>query len=737
MPKIDISLGELVEMIARGELRLPELQRRYVWPATRVRDLLDSLYRGYPSGTILVWETDQDAPEKDLAVQQAQSAFRSHKLLLDGQQRLTSMSAVMRGEPIQLKNRVRPIEIAFNLDHPEGPPTDVLEVDDDAPSPDGETSDEANPTDLDSRSVQERVQTLTFVVAWRALLSDSHWIKVSDIFNPNKTDWQLLKPLGLSPDDPKYDLYSKRIQKVRAIRSYPYVMQVLERDLSYEEVAEIFVRVNSLGMKLRGSDLALAQITARWPNSLELFEDFAEECERVWFTFDLGLLIRTLVVFATKQSRFRTVARIPVPRLREAWEHAKTGLQFAVNFLRQNAGIEDESLLSSPFLVIPIAVCAVLKKQKFSAVEERALLHWLFIANATGHYSGSSETTLDRDLNALFRDGGPGELMNMLEQRLVRIRFQPSDFAGRNWRNPLYPTTYLALRRTGAKDWWTGLGISLTHSGQYHYIQAHHIFPQSILRQAGFDTVEINEIANLAFISGGSNRSLGSKTPDVYLPSILDRRGRAALEAQCVPLDAELWKVEHFKQFLEVRRKLLADAVNAFLEEVVSEGSPSATDAATLIGAGESDTLEFKETARLNVRTGQVDKEMQKAVVKTVAAFFNSRGGTLFIGVNDAGLSVGLDRDLATLGSRPNVDGYEQALRTLLNNAIGRERCAEVEITFPVVDGTQVCMIRVPAAGRPVYASDGATQQLFVRSGNTTQSLNVKEAYAYCEGHFK
>jgi hypothetical protein len=165
VPKIDIYLGDLVDEIARGELRLPELQRRYVWPATRVRDLLDSLYRGYPSGTILVWETDQDVPEKDLAVQQAQSIFRSHKLLLDGQQRLTSMSAVLRGEPLRLRNRVRPIEIAFNVDHPEGPPTEVIEVEDDAQSADGETGDEADPAGIDSRSVQERVQNFTFVVA--------------------------------------------------------------------------------------------------------------------------------------------------------------------------------------------------------------------------------------------------------------------------------------------------------------------------------------------------------------------------------------------------------------------------------------------------------------------------------------------------------------------------------------------------------------------------------------------
>src|SRR3954469_23167925 len=98
VPKVDISVGELVDMITRGELRLPELQRRYVWPATRVRDLLDSLYHGYPSGTILVWETDLDVASRDLSVEQQQAAFGGQKLLLDGQQRLTSLSAVVRGE---------------------------------------------------------------------------------------------------------------------------------------------------------------------------------------------------------------------------------------------------------------------------------------------------------------------------------------------------------------------------------------------------------------------------------------------------------------------------------------------------------------------------------------------------------------------------------------------------------------------------------------------------------------
>src|SRR6187200_1684207 len=119
MSKVDISVGELVDMINQGELRLPELQRRYVWPATRVRDLLDSLYRGYPSGTILVWETDREMPSRDLDIGQEKGAFGGHRLLLDGQQRLTSMSAVVRGLPVEVRGRKRPIDILFNLDHPD------------------------------------------------------------------------------------------------------------------------------------------------------------------------------------------------------------------------------------------------------------------------------------------------------------------------------------------------------------------------------------------------------------------------------------------------------------------------------------------------------------------------------------------------------------------------------------------------------------------------------------------
>jgi hypothetical protein len=733
VPKTDISVRELVDMIDRGELRLPELQRRYVWPATRVRDLLDSLYRGYPSGTILVWETNEDVPARDLAIEQRESPFGAYKLLLDGQQRLTSLTAVLRGEPLKFKNRVRPVEIAFNLDHPDGPPPEVVEVeDDDLPGDQGVEDEDLNG---DGRSVQERVRNRTFVVASRALLADPRWVKVSDIFNPKVREWDLVKRLVDSPDHPDYERYSQRIQRVRKIEDYQYVMHLVERGLSYEEVAEIFVRVNSLGMKLRGSDLAMAQITARWHGALDKFDDFAEECEKVWFTFDPGLLVRTLVVFATGQSRFRTVAGISVPTMESAWDKAKDGLRFAINFLRANAGIEDESLLSSPLLVIPIAVLAVRNKFSFSLDDERELLHWLFVANATGHYTrGSSETVLDVDLATILRrNGGPRELLELVRQETGQLRFSASHFAGRGPRNPLFQTAYLAAKQAGARDWRSGLALSLTHSGKSHTIQVHHIFPKAITRD--FDQSEVNEIANLAFISGAINRSISSKSPELYLPDVVAKRGPEALTLQGIPLDPNLWRLSSFRDFLEYRRGELARLVNDFLDGIAQGGTQAATDVAALLAQGEGPAVEFKETARFNIHTGVPDKVMEAVVVKTVAGFFNSHGGTMLVGVSDAGMAVGLSRDIETL-SKKNLDGYQLFLRNLLNSTVGPDLCSRVGIEFSNVDGSEVCAVRVPAAPRAVWIGSGADKVLYVRSGNSTQPLDGEQAHLYISTHW-
>lgn len=574
MQQQNIPIGTLVDMYKRGELRLPEIQRHYVWRATRVRDLLDSLYRGYPSGSILMWETDEPVPTRDFAIAQDSNAFAGRKLLLDGQQRLTSLTAVLSGTSVQVRGRKRPIDILFNLDHPDGPPTDIVEVESDEDSPtasDDELSDDADDGDSadgSEQGLQEKLNRRTFVVAAKNLASQPQWVSVSAVF-ATANDAEILKKAGITSfDDPRFQKYSDRLKKLRAIKDYQYVVHVLERNMSYEEVTEIFVRVNSLGAKLKSSDLALAQMSSRWPNLLKELEVFQEECEQSWFTIELGQLVRSIVVFATQQCLFRSVASTPIEKLKDGWLQAQEGLRFAVNFLRSNAGIEDETLLSSPMFIHTLAAVSRLKDNKLTADEQNALLHWLLVANARGRYSrGSTETLLNEDLAILYRGDGIAGLMDPVKRQFGRLHIEPSDLAGRGVNSPLFSLAYLALKNAGAKDWYSGLGLSQTHQGKLHFIQWHHIIPKSLLKERGYETGEINEIANMAFITGQTNRRISNKEATQYLVDIVAKQGKETLESQCVPVDEALWSTDNYRAFLAYRREALAARMNAFIRE--------------------------------------------------------------------------------------------------------------------------------------------------------------------------
>src|SRR6266404_4091129 len=345
-------------------------------------------------------------------------------------------------------------------------------------------------------------------------------------------------------------------------------MQVLEKKLSYEEVTEIFVRVNSLGIKLRGSDLALAQISSQWTGFLKLCERFASDFEDdEGYLLESGMLVRLLVVFATEQSRFKTVSRIGRAKLEGAWVDAKEGLEFAINFVKSNAHIESLTLLSSPFLLIPIAVYGQLKKMKLKAAEDKALLRWFYLAHMHGHYSrGSSETILDGDLGILFRTESLENLLKQLQQHAKQFEVTYADLERRGIRNPLFSMLYFVLRHNGAKDWLSGLKLSSKHVGKAHKLQFHHIFPKSLLKKEGCERSEINEIANMAFIGGKANRHILNNPPSKYLPDdIIKTRGKDALTSQLVPLEPKLWRIENYQEFLEFRRKAIVSTINDFI----------------------------------------------------------------------------------------------------------------------------------------------------------------------------
>lgn len=563
MAKAEASVEELVGMIERGELRLPEMQRRYVWRSTRVRDLLDSLYRGYPSGAILLWETDDSVPLQEFAVAQEKNPYKSTRLLLDGQQRLTSLSAVIRGKSVSVRGRRRPIELLFNLEHPEELVV-VTEVDEDADDDEDEDliADEADSTEDE---LQRRFDKMTFVVSTRKLEKLPQWVSVSEVFATDE-DAPFLQRAGIEKvNDPRYKKYSQRLARLRGVRRYIYRMDVLERSLSYPEVTEIFVRVNSLGAKLRSSDLALAQITAKWRNSLKTFLAFQEECAKAGFDLDLGIHLRNMIAFATGQSRFLTVGSQTVERLQEAWTQSCKGMEFSINFMKSNAGIDSLALLSSPFMLVTLGLYGHRLDYQIAPKEAERLRFWVLVANAKGRYSrGSSETILDQDLATVRQGGSAAELIDRLRLQMGRLDITAEELEGRNQRSALFKTMFLAFRTGGAKDWRSNLAIALDHSGTQHRLQFHHIFPKAVLKSA-YTSREADDIANLAFIGGKTNRAISDKAPANYFPALMQKAGPAAFAAQCIPIEETLLRTESYKAFLAKRREEVTARLNAFL----------------------------------------------------------------------------------------------------------------------------------------------------------------------------
>lgn len=237
-----LSIDRLVDKFERGEILLPEIQREYEWKSAQLVKLFDSLYRAYPVGTLLLWESHDVVETRQAAfTPSVQSALTSYpQLLLDGQQRLTSLLRVMRGE----------VNLLFNLEHPEL---------------NGRISESADGEAGEEDPIADRATLLsrqTFQVASAVLRRSHSWVSVKRIFDG--ADFNFLTELKqYANNDDTFNRWQQRIEALKKIPAYMFQFQTLPPSLSYEQVADIFVRVNSGGTRLGGTDLALAQVTSR------------------------------------------------------------------------------------------------------------------------------------------------------------------------------------------------------------------------------------------------------------------------------------------------------------------------------------------------------------------------------------------------------------------------------------------------------------------------------------------
>lgn len=558
-----MSILDLVKEFERGQMQLPEMQRGYVWKSTQVRDLLDSLYRGYPTGNILRWETTDNSVElRNSAIDQTSEKWANSYLLLDGQQRLTSLAAVVQGKLVQVRDSKKPIDIYFNLEHEENMYETELgddEVDENIfEADDDDEKEENDPLDNYDKP---------FIVANNRVKQNPNWVSVTEVFKANDIT-PFLQRIGINSfDDPRYKKYQERLRRLMSIKDYEFPVITLKKELKHDEVADIFVRVNSLGTKLKGSDLALAQITSKWHGSLKIFDEFHEECKKTNWDISIGTLLRTLIAITTGQSKFKIVSSLSLEKLQEGWDKTKEAVSFVLAYLTQNFDIENQNLLSSPYFITTLAYFVYIRDKQITEYETSLLKKWFLIANAKGRYSwGSSETKLNEDLAAI-KQGNMGKLLDIITTQFGRLDITLDDLRGKNRTSGFFKTMFTLMHRNRARDWNTDLVISMKHPGKKDKIEFHHIFPKNILKEK-YDRREINDVSNLTFIGKVTNIQISDQNPEVYLSEIVKERGIEILKEHCIPMEEELWKIDRFIDFTDKRRELLLKLINDYLEEI-------------------------------------------------------------------------------------------------------------------------------------------------------------------------
>ena len=697
------SIQDLLSQIRRGEILLPEFQRGYVWNRDQVRGLAQSLYRKHPTGHLLIWKTYKPSP-----VRGGEARKDGHSLLLlDGQQRLTSLHVLFAGEaPPFYEGESLFFDLYFNI------------------------------------------QTEEFRF-WQKTLMEKNpaWIGVHDFLRQGLS--VMLEQLD-ELDGEQRELIQKnlgRLSRLDQIRDYTYTVdQVSGEEFTVEEVVDIFNRVNKAGTTLTKADLALAHVCSIWPEAREELRSFQGAMDSHGFGVDFNFMVRCLAGVATGSVMLEgAFLHVAAEDLQAGWKKMKIAFEHLVNVLRHESFVDELDDLPTIYVLVPMTIYLARQDGAFPTdAIKRRFIRWMYLAGIWGRYSGSAETKLQQDAALVAgRDLDPTpELEGGILRERGRVDLEATDLQVGGANTALAKFSYVLARAHEARDWFTGIRLYDKAVGKKNGLESHHVFPKAILKKAGYDGSAdrkiINELANRAFLTQKANRAISSTPPKKYLAEVEDNQP-GALRAQSVPMDRTLWDPENYDDFLAARRRLLAEAMNEFLASWAPVELADPADEAAVrqrMASGESDVLEFKSSLRWDLREGKVNKAIEKVNVKTVAAFMNSKnGGTLLIGVNDEGNPVGLAADYDSL-RKQNRDGFELHLRQLVESALGESVAPFFTVTFHEIDGRDICQVSVEPSDHAVYVQEDGSATFFLRSGNATRALPINEAVKFVQGRW-
>lgn len=527
-----MKISTILDHIDSGHMALPEFQRGYVWNRDQVRGLFDSLYRRHPVGGLLVWAT-----ESKTAAHRGDGPLAAGivKLLLDGQQRMTSLYGVVRGKPPKFfdGNEQAFTGLRFHLG----------------------------------------AETFAFYQPVK-MQDDPLWIDVTALMSRgHEGHEQLIEKLAGHPEIGTSAVkYSSRVSRLLGILEIDmHIEEVTGQDKTLDIVVDIFNRVNSGGTKLSKGDLALAKICAEWPEAHDTMKAKLKEWAGAGYQFNLDWLLRSVNTVLTGEAKFSYLHDKGALDIQDGLKRANKHIDASLNLIAGRLGLDHDQVFFGRFGVPVMVRYLDMHKGSLDAKERDKLLFWFAQAGMWGRFSGSTETVIDQDLAAL--EGQTGGLDTLLEQlRLWNggLQVEAGHFTGWSLGARFYPVLYMLTRMGEARDWGTGLPLKASLLGKMNRLEVHHIFPKAQLYKLKHRRPDVNALANFCFLTKDTNLNISDRLPEAYFPEI-EAKHPGALASQWIPTDPALWKIERYLDFLEARKGLLAAEANRRFEDLLHD----------------------------------------------------------------------------------------------------------------------------------------------------------------------
>ena len=579
--RVDYTLDQLMAGISLGTIGLPDIQRPFIWKAVRVRDLFDSMYQGYPVGHLLLWAHPGAESTKGLGVD---DKHRSPDLLiLDGQQRLTSLYSVMCDKEVRANDyRTYRIQIAFN------PLSETFAVPDAA-------------IKRDPEYVADITELWTSGEGGFAFIT-----RFLDSLQAHRE---------LSTQERK--TIADNISRLEALDKYPFIGLELAGTLEEERAAEVFVRINSEGVTLKQADFILTLMSVFQEKLRLQLEDFSRSAQQPStsgpspFNYFIqpspDQLLRVSVGVAFFRGRLKHVYTMlrgkdmetgessPEIRDRQFDELARAQEQvldlttwLSFHKALMSAGYASGDLISSENAILYAYTLFILGKNRFTvdhATLRKAIARWFFMSSLTGRYTNSPESAIEEDLAKLRNKTSATDFLAVLEQEIAAaltpdywVITLPNDLATSAARSPTLFAYYAALRLLKAQVLFSNLTVAElldpAIKGKKSAVDRHHLFPRGYLKTTGNDELRsINQIANFTLVEWEDNIDISDEPPSAYVPDYEQKftrtHGTDALVAQYAAhaLPKDWWRMD-YEKFLASRRSLMAAAIRQAFENL-------------------------------------------------------------------------------------------------------------------------------------------------------------------------